>query len=47
VLPVIPKETFLETAAIADTQIVGSVWPTLPPDLYAASAFPWYVSWPI
>jgi hypothetical protein len=47
VLPVMPKETFLETAAMADTQTVGSVWPTLPPDLYAASAFSWYVSWPI
>jgi hypothetical protein len=40
VLPVMPKETFLDTAAMADTQMQGSVWPTLPPDLYATSAFP-------
>ncbi len=40
VLPVMPKETFFETAAIAETQIHGSVWPMLPLDLKQASEFP-------
>jgi hypothetical protein len=40
VLPVMPKEMLLDTAAMANTQMQGYVWPTLPPDLYAASAFP-------